>query len=124
MIHLHKGQTNVVILTLTENQNLDSPNYLFILKNRSSNWEKKFVILGSQDLSGNKDRYNKFLIETNTILKNALCGQYIYKVFEQESESNLAENGLHLLETGIIELHDEEVIFTQYSRDNSYKIRQ
>lgn len=124
MIHLEKGQTNKIILTLSENQLIDNPNYLFVFTNRSSNWVKKAVILGSDDSSPNKDRFNQFIIETNTYFKKALAGQYIYKVYEQESETNTDEANLNLLETGILELKDEKTTFTQYSRNNTYKIRQ
>ena len=65
MIQLTKGQTQYIYLTLTEKQLLQSPNYLFVLTNRSSNNQVKFVKLNNTDVSSYKDRYNKFQIVVN-----------------------------------------------------------
>ena len=124
MIHLYKGQTNRVILTLTENQTLAYPNYLFVFTNRSTNWVKSFVLSNDLDLSFFKDRYNEFEIVTNTYFKRALAGQYTYEVYEQTSGTNTNTTDLTLLETGIMELHDEEVVFSQYQPKDTIKIRQ
>ena len=45
MIRLTKGDTQNIILTLTEKQLLTNPNYLFVFTNRSANTEIKFVIM-------------------------------------------------------------------------------
>lgn len=124
MIHLYKGQTNRVILTLTENQTLAYPNYLFKFINRSSGWVKSFVLSNESDLSFFKDRYNEFEIVTNTYFKRALAGQYTYEVYEQTSATNIDSTGLTLLESGIMELHEEQVVYSQYQPKDTIKIRQ
>lgn len=124
MIHLYKGQTNRVILTLTENQTLAFPNYLFVFINRSSNWVKSFVLSNDSDLSFFKERYNEFEIVTSTHFKRALAGQYTYEVYEQTSATNTDTTGLNLLESGIMELHDEQVVYSQYQPKDTIKIRQ
>jgi hypothetical protein len=124
MIRLTKGQTHLVILTLTEKQLLTSPNYLFVFTNRSANTEIKFVSLNNTDLSVYKDRYNEFSIVTNTNFANALNGQYDYQIYEQASTSNLNPAGLNMLESGIMELVGTAFEFTEYTTTDTYTIRQ
>ena len=124
MIRLIKGQTQSIILTLTEKQLLTNPNYLFVFTNRSANTEVKFVKLNATDISIFKDRYNEFSIVTNTNFGSSLNGQYVYEVYEQASTTNTNPTGLNLLETGIMELVGQAFSYTQYSTDDTYKIRQ
>jgi hypothetical protein len=124
MIHLTKGQTNSIILTLTEKQLLTNPNYLFVFTNRSSNLQVKFVQLNAADVSLYKDRYNEFNIVTNTYFGSSLNGQYVYSIYEQTSTSNTNPAALNLLETGILELDGTGISYTQYSTTDTYKIRQ
>ena len=124
MIHLTKGQTDSIILTLTEKQLLTNPNYHFVFTNRSSNLQVKFVQLNAADISLYKDRYNEFSIVTNTYFGSSLNGQYVYSIYEQASTSNTNPAGLNLLETGILELDGTGISYTQYSTTDTYKIRQ
>jgi hypothetical protein len=124
MIRLTKGQTQNIILTLTEKQLLTNPNYLFVFTNRSANTEVKFVMLNNTDISQFKDRYNEFSIVTNTNFSTALNGQYDYDIYEQTSTSNLNPAGLNLLESGIMELVGTPFNFTEYTTTDTYKIRQ
>ncbi len=124
MIRLTKGQTQIVILTLTEKQLLTNPNYLFVFTNRSANTEIKFVRLNNTDLSQYKDRYNEFSFVTNTNFSTALNGQYDYVVYEQTSTSNTNPAGLNALESGIMELVGTPFEFTEYNTTDTYKIRQ
>ena len=124
MIRLTKGQTQNIILTLTEKQLLTNPNYLFVFTNRSANTEVKFIRLNNTDISQYKDRYNEFSIVTNTNFSTALNGQYDYDIYEQTSTSNLNPAGLNLLESGIMELVGTPFNFTEYTTTDTYKIRQ
>jgi hypothetical protein len=124
MIRFTKGQTQNIILTLTEKQLLTNPNYLFVFTNRSANTEVKFVKLNATDLSLYKDRYNEFSIVTNTNFGSSLNGQYVYQIYEQVSTSNTNPTGLNLLETGIMELVGTPFEFTEYSTTDTYTIRQ
>jgi hypothetical protein len=124
MIHLTKGQTNTIILTLTEKQLLINPNYLFVFTNRSTNNVIKFVVLNASDLSLFKDRYNEFSIVTNTNFSSALEGQYTYEVYEQASSSNTNITGLNKLETGIMWLSGSTITYNQYTTTDTYTIRQ
>jgi len=124
MIHLTKGETNIIVMTLTEKQLLTNPNYLFVFTNRSANTEVKFIQLNNTDVSQYKDRYNEFSIVTNTNFATALNGQYDYDIYEQTSTSNLNPAGLNLLESGIMELVGTPFNFTEYTTTDTYKIRQ
>ena len=124
MIRLNKGQTQNIILTLTEKQLLTSPNYLFIFENRSTNTDIKFVRLNNTDISAYKERYNEFTIVVNSFFNTALNGQYTYTIYEQTSTSNLNPTGLNLLETGIMELTGTTISFTEYETTSTFTIRQ
>jgi hypothetical protein len=124
MIHLTKGETNTIVMTLTEKQLLTNPNYLFVFTNRSSNNLVKFVVLNASDISLYKDRYNEFNIVTNTNFSSALEGQYTYEVYEQTSTSNLNITGLNKLETGIMWLSGSTLTYNQFTTTDTYTIRQ
>jgi hypothetical protein len=124
MIQLTKGQTQNIILTLTEKQTLTNPNYLFVFENRSTNIDVKFVKLNNTDISAYKERYNEFSIVVNSFFLTSLNGQYTYSVYEQPSPSNLNPTGLNLLETGIMELSGTGISFTEYETTSTFTIRQ
>jgi hypothetical protein len=124
VIRLIKGQTQNIILTLTEKQLLTSPNYLFIFENRSTNTDIKFVRLNNTDISAYKERYNEFSIVVNTFFNTALNGQYTYTIYEQTSTTNTNPTGLNLLESGIMELEGTTISFTEYETTSTFTIRQ
>ena len=124
MIHLTKGETNTIVLTLTEKQLLTNPNYLFVFTNRSSNEVISFVKLNATDTSLYKDRFNEFIIVTNTYFNTALNGQYTYEIYEQVSTSNINPSGLNKLETGIMWLLGTTMSYTEYTTTDTYTIRQ
>jgi hypothetical protein len=124
MIHLTKGETNTIVMTLTEKQLLTNPNYLFVFTNRSSNNVIKFVVLKASDVSLYKDRYNEFNIVTNTNFASALEGQYTYEVYEQTSTTNTNITGLNKLETGIMWLSGSTLSYNQFTTTDTYTIRQ
>jgi hypothetical protein len=124
MIHLTKGETNTIVMTLTEKQLLTNPNYLFVFTNRSSNNIIKFIVLNASDVSLYKDRYNEFNIVTNTNFASALDGQYTYEVYEQTSTTNTNITGLNKLETGIMWLSGSTLTYNQYTTTDTYTIRQ
>jgi hypothetical protein len=124
MIRLTKGQTQNIILTLTEKQLLTNPNYLFVFTNRSANTIVKFVKLNATDISQYKDRYNEFSIVTNTNFGSSLNGQYDYEIYEQTSTTNTNPTGLNMVESGIMELVGTPFEFTEYQTTDTYTIRQ
>jgi hypothetical protein len=126
MIHFTKGQTDKIVLTLTEKASLNSPNYLFIFKSRNTNDEVKFVLLNNADVSLYPSRYNEFHIVANTYFTNINSGEYSYEVYEQSSTTNTdASLTTGLLEKGQMSLKNStNFSFTTYNESvNTYKVR-
>lgn len=126
MIHLTKGQTENIILTLTEKATLTSPNWLFIFKSRVTNETVSFVVLGSADISAYKERFNSFNIVVNTYFANKNSGEYSYTIYEQTSTSNTnPANATGIVEVGQMNLKDAtDFSFTSYTNTtNTYKVR-
>lgn len=126
MIHLIKGQTNPIVLTLSEKCTLSSPNFLWICKSRNTNETISFVILGSTDISTSKTRYNKFNFVTSTYFASSTNGEWTYNIYEQTSTSNLNPSlATGLVEKGQFTLNDSsQFSFNTYnSTNNTYKVR-
>jgi hypothetical protein len=126
MIHLTKGQTENIVLTLTEKATLTSPNWLFIFKSRVTNETVSFVVLGNSDLSNYTDRFNSFNIVVNTNFATKTSGEYTYTIYEQASSSNTnPANATGIVEVGQMTLKDAtDFSFTSYTNaTNTYKVR-
>lgn len=125
MIHLTKGETNTVILTLTEKQTLTSPNYLFRFTNRTTGAEVVFVKTNASDTSAYKYRFNQFSIITSGFFSNQPSGEWLYYIYEQASATNRDyTKATGLLEQGIMRLNESESFaYTQHEPDNTYITR-
>ena len=126
MIHLTKGQTEKVILTLKEKQTLSGANFLFYFTSRVTDQNVAFVVLGSSDLSGFKDRYNAFDIVVNSHFANVPSGEFNYWIYQQASTSNLDPAlATGLVESGQMSLKNStEFEYTTYNQtNNTYKVR-
>lgn len=124
MIHINKNSSNNVIITVTENQTLTSPYYLFNLTSHLSKIEYNFICA---DSSSATSRYNKFnIVETGSTYQNltggsvnlAETGWYTYKVYEQASATNLTvANAGSMLEQGLCFVSGSTQI--NYIKDNN-----
>ena len=126
MIHLTKGQTVKVILTLKEKQTLTGANFLFYFTSRVTDLSVAFVVLGSSDLSAYKDRFNAFNIVVNNHFANVTSGEFNYSIYQQASTSNLNPAlASGLVESGQMSLKNStEFEFTTYNQtNNTYKVR-
>lgn len=126
MLHLTKGQTDNIVVTLTEKATLTNPNWLFIFESRLTNETISFVILGSTDLSAYKERFNSFNLVVNTYFANKTSGEYTYSIYEQASSSNTNPAlATGLVEVGQMNLKDAtDFSFTSYTNTtNTYKVR-
>lgn len=126
MLHLTKGQTDNIVVTLTEKATLTNPNWLFIFESRLTNETISFVILGSADLSAYKERFNSFNLVVNTYFANKTSGEYTYSIYEQASSSNTNPAlATGLVEVGQMNLKDAtDFSFTSYTNTtNTYKVR-
>lgn len=126
MIHLTKGNTETIYLTLEEKRTLTAPNYLLHFVNRTSKDEVAFVLLNALDTSLFKNRYNKFSIKVDKYFSRRESGEWSYFIYEQASISNddPAESG-SLLEQGVMRLSESSAYtYTQYEAENTYITRQ
>jgi hypothetical protein len=125
MIHLTKGETNTVVLTLTENETLTTPNYLFRFVNRTTGIEVVFVKTNASDVSTYKYRFNQFSIVTSSYFSNQPSGEWLYYVYEQASTTNRDyTKATGLLEQGIMRLNDSDAFeYTQHEPENTYITR-
>jgi hypothetical protein len=125
MIHLTKGETNTVILTLTEKQTLTTPNYLFRFVNRTTGAEINFVKTNASDVSQYKYRFNQFSVVTSSYFSNSPSGEWLYYVYEQTSATNKDETkATGMLEQGIMRLNESDAFeYTQHEPENTYITR-
>lgn len=125
MLHITKGTTAELYMTLTEKQTLALANYLFFFKHRSTNEEVKFVRLANQNYSPFRYRYDYFFFTVNTFFANATEGEWEYFIYEQTSTTNTnPANATGLLESGIMNLKEAtSFAFTKYQTSNSFVVR-
>ena len=121
MLNIVKGVDSPIVLTLAEKQLISVPNFLFVFTGRTTNTQIKFVLLNFQDLSFARARFNKFIIDS-ALFATAKIQQYIYNVYEQQSETNLDPTGLNLLETGIMVLSEPTEVFTEPTAETEFTI--
>lgn len=123
MIVINKNTTTNFVATLFELSQLFNPNYLFEFESDQTK-TKYYTIIA--DISTNKSRYNEFnFVEgtndpTNGSLDLGSPGFYNYKVYEQNSSTNLDPSGderVFVVEQGKMKLIDStyQPSFTQHS---------
>jgi hypothetical protein len=122
MITLKKGNTEIVVLTLTEKQTLASPNYLLVFKSRMPEQVVSFVLLNAADTSLYKYRYNQFSLVVNNYFSNSPQGEWRYYIYEQTSATNKDETKTGgLLEEGIMRLNEAEAFeYVSYQTETEF----
>lgn len=98
MITIIQGQTNRVILTLSENQTLPVSDWLFEFTNDLGNQK---VIFSSSDISLNTCRYNEFMINEPLDADLPLIGFWSYRVYEMNPSSPIDLNPANAI--GVVE---------------------
>lgn len=123
MLVLTQGQTaEYLIVTLNEKRTLDNGYYLFVFTSNPEGYTATKIYSFAQDESSYQDRYNKFPINTSTVFLNKPTGEYLYKVYEQASSSNVDPTGLTEVERGILVLNPAtEFEFEKYDVATTYK---
>lgn len=94
---------DIIVVTLAEKTTIVGANYLFVFQHITTKAFTKVVLLGVNDQSTAKVRYNQWTINTGALFA-AKTGQYIYKVYEQVSATNTNETGLNMVEQGRAEV--------------------
>lgn len=121
MILLTQGQTNETFInTLWENVTIANPVYLFEFKNVTTKRVVKFFKTALVDESIAPQRYNEFRINTAALFGND-TGQWQYKVYQTNNETNQDTTGLILLENGKMKLQATVINIKGYSPTTTYK---
>lgn len=123
MILLTLGQTEEkIVVTLNEKRTLDDGYYLFQFTHIETRNVINKIYAFAEDESDFQDRYNQFEIDTSAVFLNQPPGDWVYKVYEQESDTNTNTTGLTMVERGIMTLKPSSVFaFTKYNEATSFK---
>lgn len=113
-----------IIVTLTEKVTLTNPHYLFVFHHAISKDVVAFVRSDADDISNYKKRYNEFIVSPADLFTGKNVGEWLYRVYEQDSADNTEELlAGNLLENGKLRLErDSEFAFTTYHKDTSFKV--
>lgn len=87
----------------------------------ASRSQKLFTIDSLSDQSTAKERYNKFLIETDVVFSEMELGQYSYEIYEKANNTAILEEGLNLLESGSAELYGTETQIKSFTEKANLK---
>lgn len=112
-----------LIVTLTELTTLTEPNYLFVFTHVLTKDIVAFVKKEIDDESDHPNRYNQFTINPSVVFAGKQPGEWHYKVYEQESDTNttpglagsIVEYGKMLLD------RSAEFEYDMYDSATSYK---
>jgi hypothetical protein len=108
MIVLNKqSSADIFLVTLTENMTLNTPNFLFVFKNVTTKEIVNKIFTFAEDTSPHQLRFNQFTINTSSVFANQKAGQWIYKVYEQASDTNTDTTGLNMLENGKLLINED-----------------
>ena len=103
MIVITKNTTKNIYFTGTEKSTITNPYFLFVFTHRITNEIIKFVITNES----NTKRYDVYELNVNDYFENSESGFWKYEIYEQDNDSNLDIDGLHLVENGFMYLNDE-----------------
>jgi hypothetical protein len=105
MLLLNFGQSaETITVTLNEKRTLETGYYLFLFTHYTTKQVVSKIYLVAEDDSNYPDRYNEFEINTDAVFLGAPVGMWQYRVYEQESSTNIDPAGLTELESGIMQL--------------------
>lgn len=121
MLKIQRAQSNTLIVTVTELQTLTAPYWLFEFIHQQS-FETVTCIL--DNISLGIARYDEFVLVDGVDLTFPYAGDYTYRIYEQESDTNLDPIQAHrLCEEGLAKVvedptanneYDTEIIHTIY----------
>lgn len=113
MITLTQGSTQSIVLTLKEKSTLENPTYRMLCDNVTTKQTVTFEL--GTDLSGFKDRFNKFNVNTSIAFLNQEAGQWNYTTIENISNVVVEVGKLQLNKVSNFE-------FNAYNVSTSYKV--
>lgn len=124
MLLLNFGQSaENITVTLNEKRTLDDGYYLFVFTHYTTKQVVTKIFSFAEDDSDYPDRFNQFVIATDTLFLNAPVGMWQYSVYEQASSSNTNPAGLNEVESGIMQLLPAtQFNFDEYGGSTSYAV--
>jgi hypothetical protein len=111
MVLINKGETNTIILTLTEKVTITDPYYLMVLDGKSGQDVVKWLMT---DISAYPEHYNKFTFIEGTTATIPYKGDYIYKAYQKATADLTIPSEANLLETGILRMYATEPTIEEY----------
>lgn len=115
--------TQRFVITIEEKTTLVDQYYLFVFEHITTKSQVKFIKSPADDVSHNTDRYNEFEIDVNALFSGQAVGQFIYRIYQQESATNTDETGLTEVENGKMLLQKaEDFEYTEYAGETNFKV--
>lgn len=117
MILLNKGQSNTIVVTLTELKNELLPDYwLFVFSLDQAQGDEEYTYrIQLTDTSTSTNRYNLFTLVEGTDITFDLEGDYKYQVYQMPDNLSTDETEGELVETGKMRLIGIDVPDSVYS---------
>ena len=125
MLEFKQDETAVqMIMTLTELSSLADPFFLFVFTHVATKEIVAFVRAAADDESDYPFRYNQFTIDVSDLFSGRPVGEWHYKVFEQDNDTNLDPPADTLpLESGKMRLdRDIDFAFQEYNSPTTYTV--
>lgn len=125
MLSLHINQSSEkIVVTLNELITISNPYYLIIFKHVT---EKAIVSVikssADDDESTHPYRYNQFDLDTSTVFADKPIGQWLYKIYQQSSNSNTDPDlSDGLIESGKMNLYpSSDFEYETYNASTTFK---
>lgn len=120
MVIITKGQSNTLIVTVTEKVTITNPFFLIHFKDMITSHETSFIITNT---STHTERYDEFTFtEGSNTAKTLNVGEYVYTIYAQTSNSNTdIDNADEEVERGIAMVRHTENTFTSNTITTTYK---
>jgi hypothetical protein len=117
MILLNKGQSNVIVVTLTELKDELLPDYwLFVFSLDQAQGDEEYTYrIQLTDTSTSTNRYNLFTLVEGVDITFDLEGDYKYQVYQMPNNLSTDETEGELVETGKMRLIGIDVPDSVYS---------
>lgn len=124
MLDLNYGAVNEkIVVTLTELVTLELPFYLFIFTHVETKEQVTKIFAIADDESTHQTRYNKFNIDTATLFNGQPVGEWHYRVYQQDNDTNIdPSQAAGLIESGKLILNPSAAFtFSKYDEATTYK---
>lgn len=120
MIQIVKGESNTMLVTVTEKVTITNPFFLIHFKDMVTSFETSFLITNT---SQHTERYDEFTFtEGSSSAKTLNVGEYVYTIYAQTSNTNTdIDNADEEVERGIAVVRKAENVYTSNTINTTYK---